>query len=218
MKDQTSLAKENKELRARLTDAEELLLAIRSGAVDAIVTDDHKIFTLTGADHGYRVLVETMNEGAATLMYDGTVMYCNSHLAEMLDLPMQKVVGSKIFNFVPADELPEFRSILFRSTTETQRAEFQFRKSNETLLPVLVACSPLNLENAGLCIIITDLTQQKVAENSMRAALLEKEVMLKEIHHRVKNNLQIISSLLRLQADRVPDKATASLFLDIKVL
>ncbi len=61
---------ELEELRARLEEAEETLAAIRSGEVDALVVlgpYGEQIYTLQGADHSYRVLLEDMNEGAATL-------------------------------------------------------------------------------------------------------------------------------------------------------
>ncbi|MGE5205850.1 MAG: histidine kinase, partial [Chlamydiota bacterium] len=69
---------EVEELRARLQEAQETLDAIRSGAVDAIVVEGpegRQVFTLQGAEHPYRVLAETMNEGAASLGRDGTILF-----------------------------------------------------------------------------------------------------------------------------------------------
>ena len=72
------LLDERQELTARMMEAEETLLAIRSGEVDGLVVstaEGEQVFTLSGAEHPYRVMVETMNEGAVTLASDGTILY-----------------------------------------------------------------------------------------------------------------------------------------------
>lgn len=55
-----------------------------------------QIFTLEGATQSYRVLVESMNEGAATVAEDGIALYCNRRFAGMLAEPLQKVMGSSV--------------------------------------------------------------------------------------------------------------------------
>jgi two-component system, sensor histidine kinase PdtaS len=79
--------------------------------------------------------------------------------------------------------------------------------------PVELSISPLKTGDAvTFCGFITDITQRKQAEERIKASLHEKEVLLKEIHHRVKNNMQVICSLLNLQSGYIRDPNALALF------
>ena len=69
----------------------------------------------------------------------------------------------------------------------------------------------------GVISVINEITERKKDEEALRAALKEKEVLLREIHHRVKNNLQVMSSLLSLQTDAVQDEGARSILQEMQL-
>jgi PAS domain-containing protein len=94
---------ENLDLRTRLQDAEQTLVAIRNGEVDALVIAGPRgdqVFTLQGADHSFRVLVEQMSQGALTVAADGMILYSNPRFADMTGQASEKVQGSRLAEYV----------------------------------------------------------------------------------------------------------------------
>ena len=78
------LTDEVADLRTRLAEASDVLRAIRSGDVDAVLVQGplgDQLYTLKGADEPYRVLIEEMNQGAVSLAADGSILYCNRRFA-----------------------------------------------------------------------------------------------------------------------------------------
>lgn len=172
------LLREVASLRSRLAEAEETLRAIRTGEVDALVISNHdgqQVFTLKGAEHGYRVLVQTMNEGAVTLSRDGTILYCNQNFATMVRLALERVIGGSIARFVPESERPAFTKL--HHGTQGRKGELAMLAHDGTLVPVFVAVSDLKVDGVpdAVCLVFTDLTDQKrnAEIHAAREALLE---------------------------------------------
>lgn len=196
-----ALRDEVESLRASLAEAEELRRAISEGDLDALVLPGphgEMVFTLDSADYAYRVLVETMNEGTATLAFDGTILYCNRHFAELLRMPLPAIVGTSIYRFISPESTGTFKAILEH---ERGKGEINLQAEGGKALPVYLSISLLQTRgfSNAWCLVVTDLTEQK--KNEEMLANIE-TARKKEIHHRIKNNLQVISSLLDLQAEK----------------
>ena len=132
-------------LRTRLTETEEVLDAIRHGQVDAVVARDgtqDQVYTLEGVDHVYRRLVETMREGAATVAADGTLLYCNQRLADMLGRPLEQLVGSPLSSHVAPGDRQIFMAMLEQATSEACHRELELMKGKGGLVPVSLSASP----------------------------------------------------------------------------
>lgn len=155
----------------RMASAEDTLRAIGAGEVDAFVVSDggaeRRVFTLSTADRPYRMFVEHMRDGAATLSAHGIVLYANRRLAELLSCPTDCIVGSPLANFVTGNvptELEETR----RAGAPGATVEFELRDTGGVAIPVLVGASPLEVDGGQLvCLTFTDLRAQKAQENEI---------------------------------------------------
>lgn len=102
-----------------------------------------------------------------------------------------------------------------RGQFDSFRMEKRFLKKNGEFIKTNITVSILVDQDSRpkfSLAMIEDITERRQAEDKIKASLLEKETLLKEIHHRVKNNLQIISSLLRLQSRQITDSKAIALF------
>ena len=170
------LGRESERLRARLEELEETLRAIRSGEVDALVVETagaDQVFTLKSADQTYRLMVEEMQKGAATLSDDGIVLYCNPFLAALLDVPVEAVLGAPLSGFLDAQTAVSLSGLLRAAGSGVSRGEVSFRTGGGSV-PTHVSLTLLPLEGAPVfCMIVTDLTERKRREEER--AQLERE-------------------------------------------
>ena len=148
-------------LGSELEEARETLIAIQNGAVDALVIDTpdgQRIYTLQGAEHIYRTLIERMQEGAVILTPEGTIHYCNHRFAELLKMPMEQVTGCRLANWVKPTDQPGLIALL---TDGVERLELLLHLHDGTTTPTVV--STVGLPGTGLngmCLIVTDLTER----------------------------------------------------------
>jgi PAS domain S-box-containing protein len=143
--------------------AEETLRAIGAGEVDAFVVDGDHVFTLADADRPYRMFVENMPDGAATISAGGRILYANRRLSQLLVTPRETIVGSTLASHV-AGAVPRVlqrtRAGGFHLTVELELVD-----SAGLVVPVLVGASPLNVDGDRLtCLTFTDLSDRRAHE------------------------------------------------------
>ncbi|HEX3770250.1 MAG TPA: ATP-binding protein [Polyangiaceae bacterium] len=166
-------------LRERLEEAEQTLDAIRKGNVDALVISGpqgERVFTLEGADYRYRRLIETMKEGAAIIGRDGCVVYANQRMAEMLGTGLSKVLAARIEAFVATGSRRVFQALVREGVFRPTKAEVFFVRG-AGLVPTYVSATPTGDDDGGVCVVVTDLTEQKRSEEILAAERLATSIL-----------------------------------------
>jgi signal transduction histidine kinase/ActR/RegA family two-component response regulator len=154
-----------------MTVAEDTLRAIGAGEVDAFVVSDggpgRRVFTLSTADRPYRIFVENMRDGAATLSSGGLILYANRRLAELLSCPRETIAGAPLTRFV-AGGIPIGPEQLNGPDGLGATLELELIDDEGVAIPVLVGASPLDVEGDHLtCLTFTDLRAQKAQEREI---------------------------------------------------
>ncbi len=173
--------RKDRELRARLVASEGKLRALQAPEVDALVVPTEqgaRIFTLQSAESIYRVLIEDLNEGAATLSADGTILYSNRRFAEMLKAPLEQVIGSSLCTWiVPADR--ELCQHWLGGGREARRAEVRMTAADEGQVPAYLSLSAFGMDEQApaFCLVATDLTEQKRSESVIASETLSRAIL-----------------------------------------
>jgi diguanylate cyclase (GGDEF)-like protein len=155
----------------RLAEAEDTLRAIGAGEIDAFVVADggaaSSVFTLSTADRPYRMFVENMRDGAATLSSTGLILWANRRLAELLSCSRGTIVGSPLAEFMFGDApmgLDEIRGAGGLGAT----LELVLVDADGEAVPVLVGSSPLDVDGEQLtCLTFVDLSAKKAQEREI---------------------------------------------------
>ncbi len=183
------LKKDNAMLQQQLKAAKDSFDAIKSGNIDALVIAHEKaikVYTEKTADKPYRILIEKMHEGAVTLYEDGTILYCNSSFANMVNLPLQKIIGTIFEKFIDDSLKEHFEALLNQNNVKALKQEGYLYANGGKVIPVLLTANALWLDNIFvLSIILTDLTIQNENQEKLRRRtkqLEQKNIELENIN------------------------------------
>jgi two-component system cell cycle sensor histidine kinase/response regulator CckA len=199
------------EALARLTEAEKTLQAIGAGEVDAFMIKDRdgtrRVFTLSTADQLYRMFVENMHDGAATVSASGLILYANQRLAELLSCSREAIVGSHVSRFT----VPGAWSVLEQAQLDSARdanVELDLVGADGIVVRVLAGVSPLEIDGDALsCVTFTDLRATKTLEEQLRQAQKMESIgsLAGGIAHDFNNLLTVIRGYSALLAPKVDD-------------
>jgi PAS domain S-box-containing protein len=170
--------KELQELRARVAELDETLRAIRMGEVDAVLVGGPKgeqVFTLQGAEHPYRVLVEKIDEGAATLSADGTILYSNKSFARIFGVALEKFIGGRLLDFVSGHEKEYLQTLMTSAKIGSTRGEIRLQMKGKSRTVRLTLSPTRESGMETVCVVATELTELvetnealRVTESSLR--------------------------------------------------
>jgi PAS domain S-box-containing protein len=177
------------ELKIQLFEANCIIDAIKEGAIDALVVNKEgqpNIYALESADYTYRILIEKSGEGALSISASGLVLYCNECFANMVGLPVHKIIGSYFNSYI--ESVGQFQELKTQLKTGTSKGEIVLNIDGRKL-PVYVSLTDLRPQVAAIGIIVTDLTEKRKHEDALAAYRNKLEQKVNELN-RTNSNLE----------------------------
>jgi two-component system NarL family sensor kinase len=169
-------SQEVSDLQGRVAELEETLRAIRMGEVDAVLVSGpqgDQVFTLQGAEHPYRLMVETIDEGAATLADDGTVLYANRSFAEIFDIPLEKFIGAPLNDFVFGEDRELLAHLIADANINIVRGEIRLDSHRQRPRTIRLTLSPVREQGVHtICVVATELTELIETNEALRVSEL----------------------------------------------
>jgi PAS domain S-box-containing protein len=196
------LRRENQDLRFRLEEVEGIVRAISDHEVDAFVVNNEgseRVLVLDGVDRPYRLLIERMQQGAAVLMRDGSIIYANKRLADMLGVSLESLPGTPLTAFFDNANRHALDALLANAAVGDAAQELTLLRQDGSSFPALLSVSPLVEPTDIICMMVTDLTQQKrhEEERAARAAAEQAAQFLRAADERKNEFLAILGHELR---------------------
>lgn len=177
--------------------------------------------SLTREQDRFRLIIDTAAEAFIEIDENGKVTEWNQHAAEDFHIPLSAAVGRPVDELVTLRAEDGTQSTLLNHVPRElespgQAREFTFlRADGSKFQGELVMWAMPEGDSRRYCAFIRDVTERHELETQQRLRF-QSETLLKEIHHRVKNNMQVISSLLSIQSGQLKDAAQRDVFLECR--
>lgn len=166
-------------------------------------------------------VLESVAHGVVGVDQSGVIRLVNATAEQMFGYKREELIGEPVETLLPerfrsahATHLKQYLE-LPRTRPMGLGMNFGARRKDGSEFPAEISLSYIKVEDRTIVLsFISDITERKRIEDQIRRSLAEKEVLLREIHHRVKNNLQVVSSLLSLCASACKDPVSGQLLQD----
>lgn len=176
------------------------------------MSENHAAAKFPVGEAAFSRVVEWAPTAMVMIDADGRIVLFNAQAEALFAYRREELLGERVERLVPgrfAERHPDYRHSFGADPHPRPMGrgrDLYARRSDGSEFPVEIGLNPIETE-AGVMVLasIVDITERRRQQESLEKALREKTVLLNEVHHRVKNNLQVITSLLNLQAAHVND-------------
>ncbi len=170
---------------------------------------------LTESERHFRELADMLPEPVFETDEEGLVTFCNRSATALLSgITGSGLIGTPFMNFFCCEDQERLVHVLGEVRTDplVQSGEYTVHAREGDDRSVLLSLSPIlrDTQYCGVRGVIVDITEMKKYQKALQQTIEEKDVLFRELHHRVKNNMQVISSLLQLQEEYIDDERVIS--------